>query len=66
MRKPMPIRPREDILAYDRIRAYEDRKILDLLERAAKCPECVGDQPGGIVFGCGSCLEVLASQVMES
>jgi len=66
MRKPMSVRSREETLAYDRIRAIEDRKILELLERAAKCPECVGDQPDGVVFGCGECLLVLASQVMES
>ncbi len=52
--------------AREEVRSREDQKIFDLLDRAAKCPECMSDSPGGSVFGCESCLEWIAREVMET
>jgi len=44
----------------------EDQRILDILERLSLCQECLGELTGGVVFGCGTCLEAVARDVVES
>lgn len=63
---PLRIRPPEETRRRDTVAAKEDRRVLDILDLLAKCPECVGDTPSGAVFGCESCLRLLAVDVMES
>lgn len=52
--------------AMDLVRAYEDRRIFDILDRLALCQECYADGTRGVVFGCESCLRQLSREVMTT
>lgn len=50
----------------DLVRAYEDRRFSDILNRLGLCQECYADGTRGVVFGCDSCRKRLAREVMET
>lgn len=61
MKTPYPVPSSADL-----VRAYEDRRIFDILDRLALCQECYAEGAGGVVFECESCKRQLVREVMES